>query len=132
MEDDLEFDFEDFERECEEFEKELSAIESHIDSAFEWIDLLFELQEAVERFNVNMSSINKVADYIKDAQSQENFVCGTLLSGVVSAYEGFVHELFNACCQKSEYIDRAKTRISNLSEKESEAFESKSLQQFIW
>lgn len=114
MDDDLDFDLDEFERECEQFDKEMSALYSQLDNAFEWIDLYTDLQSSVERFNANMNSLKLAIEQHKNVSSLNPFLYGTLLVGVISAYEGFIHELFNACCNKTDYIKKALSNINKL------------------
>ncbi|MBW3516833.1 hypothetical protein KO537_19280 [Shewanella sp. NKUCC01_JLK] len=118
MDDDLDFDFEEFEREfereCEQHEKEMDTLNAQLDNAFEWMDLLFDLQSSIERFNENMNSLNLGIESQKKESEPNCFLYGTLLIGIISAYEGFIHELFNACCNKTDYIKDALLNIKKL------------------
>ncbi|QYJ77514.1 hypothetical protein [Shewanella acanthi] len=118
MDDDLDFDFEEFERECELHEKEMDILNAEIDNAFEWIDLLFELKSSVERFNENMNSLNEAIESQKNESDLNSFLYGTLLVGIISVYEGFIHELFSACCNKTDYIKLALSNIKKLNDKD--------------
>ena len=118
MDDDLDFDFEDFERECEQHEKEMDTLNTQLDNAFEWMDLLCDLQSSVEKFNENMNSLNLAIESQKSEPELNHFLYGTLLIGIISAYEGFIHELFNACCNKTDYIKNALLNIKELSKKD--------------
>ncbi len=119
MDDDLEFDFEafdfeEFEREYEQHQKEIDTLIAQIDHSFEWLDLLSDLQSSLERFNENMNSLNIGIESQKKESEPNCFLCGTLIIGIISAYEGFVHELFNACCNKTNYIKDALLNIEKL------------------
>lgn len=114
MDDDLDFDFEEFERECEQHEKEMDTLNAQLDNAFEWMGFLFDLQSSTERFNENMNSLNLGIESQKKESEPNYFLYGTLLIGIISAYEGFIHELFNACCNKTDYIKDALLNIKKL------------------
>jgi hypothetical protein len=117
MDDD--FDFEEFERECEQQEKEIDFLITQMDNGFDLIELLLNLESSVERFNENMNSLNQVIESQKSEFSKNSFLYGILLAGIISAYEGFIHELFDACCNKKDYVNKALLNINKLTLRDS-------------
>lgn len=111
------FDWEAFEKECEEDQRELDELNQKMDEAFEWIDVFWELDDKLTAFNENMESLYQG---ITSAKQQENnrFLNGILLVGVVSSYESFVHDFFDACCTKQGYIAKALLNIDKLGDKD--------------
>ncbi len=111
-------EFEDFDwEEFEDDQRELDELDKKIDGAFEWIDVFFELEDKLTTFNENMESLYQG---IVSAEQQKNsrFLNGILLVGVVSSYESFVHDFFDICCTKQEYIAKAVLNIDKLGDKD--------------
>ncbi len=109
------FDFESFEKELEELEeaeREIDLLFQDMDEAGEWLDMLSDLKDTTTAFNLNMKSLYKAIP--NEGKLENNFLLGILLVGIFSAYESFIHEFFDACCNKSSYIKMAMTNINKL------------------
>jgi len=115
MEED-DFDFEAFEKELEEDQREIDLLCQKIDDAFEWMDVFSDLESTINTFNSNMISLRQAIP--SEEKHDNNFYLGILLVGVVSAYESFIHEFFDVCCNKSSYMKMAITNIDKLEDKD--------------
>lgn len=111
------FDREVFDKTLEEDQREYDELDKKIDGAFEWMDVFFELDDKLTTFNENMESLYQG---IVSAKQQKNnrFLNGILLVGIVSSYENFVHDFFDTCCNKQEYIAKATLNIDKLGDKD--------------
>jgi len=111
------FDWEAIDNELEDDLLELDELYKKMDEAFEWMDVFFELEDKLTTFNENMESLYQG---IVSAEQQKNsrFLNGILLVGVVSSYESFVHDFFDICCTKQEYIAKAVLNIDKLGNKD--------------
>ncbi|MDP0562699.1 MAG: hypothetical protein QS721_10400 [Candidatus Endonucleobacter sp. (ex Gigantidas childressi)] len=66
-------------------------------------------------FDENMKSIYQgVLSLVNQENTSSSFIYGTYLVGFVSAYEIFIHDLFEICCNRKKYIDRALKNIDEL------------------
>jgi hypothetical protein len=113
-----EFDLDIFDREFDELNNEMEVIYAQMDDAVEWMDILIDLESKVEQFNTNMQSIASSFPVILNKEHDNSFLIGTLLVGVISAYEGFIHDLFYICCNRSKYLNKALLCIGDLCDKD--------------
>lgn len=115
MEED-DFDFEAFEKELEEDNRELDLLFQKMDDACEWMDVFSDLECTINAFNSNMSSLRQAIP--SEEKHDNNFHLGILLVGIISAYESFIHDFFDVCCNKSSYMKMAITNIDKLEDKD--------------
>ena len=87
------------------------------DHAFAWFDIVLEFPDKIESFVTNVLSLRKIVPLLND-EATDRFARGTILVGLVSAYEGLVHDLFNVFCNSSLQIKNAVKNIANLNEKD--------------
>ncbi|MGC4075938.1 MAG: hypothetical protein QM702_02655 [Rubrivivax sp.] len=80
--------------ELEEGSKEINEINSELENYFEWLEVLTGLNKISKKFVSNMDSLSSIHGSISDT-IDNSFLIGTLWSGVISSYEGFVHDLFD-------------------------------------
>ncbi|HFG1793154.1 TPA: hypothetical protein ACGF1Q_003451 [Vibrio cholerae] len=104
--------------EIENAEKEIDKVFAELYEASEWVDLAFDLDEVFSRFIENMESLACVFEAIERSDKRNYFLIGTLWSGVLGAYEGFVHDLFERLLKKEAYLEQAVKNVPNLSEKD--------------
>ncbi|NMD50875.1 hypothetical protein HG547_04415 [Shewanella sp. DNRA4] len=111
-----EFDFDPLDEELAEIDR-MAALTNE---AFEWWIVLLDLKSLTEQFQNNLRSLKQGAIIpTKELIREDNsFLYGTLLSGVISAYEGFVHDLLDACLRKDAFMDNAIANISKLDPKD--------------
>ncbi|MCG7571620.1 hypothetical protein MHM89_17110 [Pseudoalteromonas sp. CNC9-20] len=113
------FDWETFDEEMEADLREIEVLEQQIEEGFEWVDVFVDLEEKLNKFNSNMESIYQGIVSLNDKNKPSGaFLNGMLLVGIVSAYESFVHDLFDGCCRKKSYISRAVSNVDKLTEKD--------------
>lgn len=90
------YEDDEFDRELEkieEIEKNLDLLYQQIDTSFDWLSLYQNMPPVIERFNRNIQSIDFAAKTLTNKnENKEYFLIGTLMGGVISAYEGMVHE----------------------------------------
>lgn len=108
------WEFRDFEKEFEEMDRECKLIFSHMDELFDWLGVLQDIQVEVARYNSNVTDLKAAFAVLDDNECRSPFLAGTLLVGVVSAYEAFIHGLFEACCNKTEFMNIAVANMGNL------------------
>ncbi|GHT95655.1 hypothetical protein FACS1894116_11510 [Betaproteobacteria bacterium] len=94
MIEDDDFELNQFMDELEKESKEIDEISSELENHFEWHDILIGLNEISRKFVSNMDSLSSIYESISDT-IDNSFLIGTLWSGVLSAYEGFVHDFFD-------------------------------------
>ena len=101
---------------ADEFKKylnELEGIDLELENSFEWYDILVDLNEISIKFVSNMKSLSSAYNSILN-DVDNSFLIGTLWSGVVSAYEGFVHDLFDLLLSKKIYSQEAMGKVISL------------------
>lgn len=106
----------DLDRLIEELEKdnaEIDKLTSELDRHFDWLDVLSELEGISNKFVSNMSSLSSIYKSISSSVDN-NFLIGTLWCGVISAYEGFVHDLFDLLLSKKTHSQEAIKKMQNL------------------
>lgn len=110
-----EFDFDSLDEDLAEIDR-LSGL---VNETFEWWVVLLDLQYLTAQFHNNLRSLKLGAIIPKEQTRKDNsFLYGTLLSGVISIYEGFVHDLLDACLNKDEFMNNAIANISALDPKD--------------
>lgn len=115
--DDLELNrlIDELEKDSEEIDKINSELENH----FEWLDILTGLNEISKKFVSNMDSLSSIHKSISDT-IDNSFLIGTLWSGVISSYEGFVHDFFDLLLSNrihaQEAIDKTPSLDKGLSD----------------
>lgn len=96
-------------------EKPLNEIDELQQMAEEYVELLSYSNDiifAVNKFNAN---INQIDELIKLAIKNNNsYLNGLLLIGIISAFEGFIHEVLKVSCDKPIYISKAMKRLNSL------------------
>lgn len=115
----LEYDDSDFNKLLEELEedsKKIDALSHAIDHQFEWLDIVMDVQIVLEKFISNMNSLSFTHDFISKDSTDNSFLIGTLWSGVISSYEGFVHDIFDILLRNGSFSKKANDRIHGLSE----------------
>ncbi|MGI2192885.1 HEPN domain-containing protein [Shewanella baltica] len=100
----------DFIDDTETLEKEINDDLLRMDESNELLDISVELICSIENFNNNMECLAKTFHLLTDDKNNP-FLKGTILAGIISAFEGFVHELFKIFCNKPIYISRAMENI---------------------
>lgn len=106
-----EFDFDSMDEDLAEIDR-LSGL---VDEAFEWWGVFLDLQTLTEQFQNDLHSLKLGAIIPKKQTEKDNsFLYGTLLSGIISLYEGFVHDLLDICLNKDDFMNKALENISRL------------------
>lgn len=93
-------EWEEFNRKWEEFNREWEEQEKELDKCFEFMDILEKMPDVSKQFEQN---INQIRPLIYITSSEHKFLCGTLLVGLISAYEGLVQDLLNLLAQSSHF-----------------------------
>lgn len=91
---DDDFELNQFIDELEKDSKEIDKINAELENHFEWLEIITGLNEISRKFVSNMDSLSSIHESISDT-IDHSFLIGTLWSGVISSYEGFVHNLFD-------------------------------------
>jgi hypothetical protein len=99
--------------ELEKDAKEYDALNFELKTHFEWLDIITELNEVYNKFISNMDSLSSVYDAIS-VETDNVFLIGILWSGVLSAYEGFVHDFFDLLLSKQIHAEEATKKSSSL------------------
>lgn len=95
-----EFNDAELDKKIEEYEKNLKFI----DTAFEWLDLHHKFIPILQNFINNTEGISDVIEHLPNKDdSKHQFLIGTLLNGVTSAYEGMVHDFVHLLMTNSNY-----------------------------
>jgi len=103
----------------EEAQSEIDADNDKIDELLGWLDVFCDLECALKAFNSNMSSLFRaISTEIQQEKQEGDFLSGTLLVGVVSAYEGFIQSLFQLLCNNSNFMKMAIGNVRKLEEKD--------------
>ena len=108
--DDLDLSFYELDAESAEIDKLIS----HVENACSWLPLLDELSEITDNFIRNMESLEITFDLIRDNDVNSFFLKGTIWVGIISAYEGFLHDMLHTILQKKEFFNLAQERIPKL------------------
>ncbi|MHC8470984.1 hypothetical protein [Plesiomonas shigelloides] len=82
------------------YEKELYQLQEPIYELGEWMYLAENVAKDLSRFIENMESISSAFKIIENSDKSNYFLIGTLWSGVLGAYEGFVHDFFESLLKK--------------------------------
>lgn len=115
----VEFDWEENERELDEALKEIDYWGKQLEEGGEWIDLLLSMEGTLLRFKENMESLSIAFPALDSSEEKNNqFLCGVMMVGIVSAYESVVHDLFSIILNKSSHSELAVSQIQNLSKKD--------------
>lgn len=96
--------------------KEIDDLCFELETHFEWLDIVVEWQGVSEKFISNMESLSSIYEAIS-ARIDNSFLIGTLWSGVLSAYEGFVHDFFDLLLSKKIHSEEASKKSLTLEEK---------------
>lgn len=113
MIDDDDFELNQFMDELEKDSNEIDQICSGLESLFEWHSILIDLHEISRKFVSNMDSLSSIHESISDT-IDNSFLIGTLWSGVVSAYEGFVHDFFDLLLSNQIHSQEAIEKSASL------------------
>lgn len=112
---------EDFDSELEKFIEEMDEDQKEIEKKFDeienlhkWEDLISGLLPISEKFAKNMDSLSS-AYALKLEPESHSFLIGTLWAGVLAAYEGFAHDLFDLLLSKETHVNEALKRASTMS-----------------
>lgn len=108
----LELAIKEFEKKAEEFDE----IRNNIDKLTLWAPLLEDLYQILEVFIKNMESLELSFNFIEDDNDTAYFLSGVVWCGIISAYEGFIHDLLHAILQKDDFFDSAKGNFSKLND----------------
>lgn len=111
-------DFDDFDeclKELERAEAEFDAIYVLIDEGFEWYALLEEIAQHTEEFISQSAQLKKgvLITFVKKDEDL-SFLVGNLISGILSLYESFVHNVLNSCLNKNSYVEHALGNLDKL------------------
>jgi hypothetical protein len=93
-------------------EKEINDDLLRMDEVNELLNISVELTSSIDKFNNNMECLAKAFHLLTDDKNNL-FLKGTIFSGIISAFEGFVHELFKIFCNQPIYISRAMENIKS-------------------
>lgn len=101
-------------QECLRLEEIQSAA---YDTAFAWWAVVGGLPSVFERYKSSIASLEKMLSTLSDSP-EDRFSRGTLLVGLVSAYEGLVHDFLLQCCQSYPLATKAILNLENLEHKD--------------
>lgn len=104
--------------EIDKYFKDIDDITSEVENCFEWIDIMTDLNMISGKFKSNMDSLSSIHESISDA-IDNSFLIGTLWSGVISSYEGFVHGFFDLLLSNRIHAQEAIKKASSLNEEHS-------------
>jgi hypothetical protein len=107
-EDDFEIFFDEFEKECQQFNAELMRADAAI-------DLCLAMMEILDTFHKNMLSLSLSFTTLKsNPEESTNFLTGIICSGIISAYEGCIHDILDAILNNNSLLESAISRWSSL------------------
>jgi len=102
--------------ELENDAKEIDDLYFELETHFKWFDIVVELKGVSKKFISNMDSLSSIYEAIS-AKTDNSFLIGTLWSGVLSAYEGFVHDFFDLLLSNQIHSEEATKKSSTLEKK---------------
>lgn len=119
---------EDYYRESEELMSELDRLEGELheilrleeiqsaayDKAFAWFEVEADFPPIINAYRANVASLGKILPFLSDSKS-DRFARGTVLVGLVSAYEALVHDLILLCCKSHALVSKAVENLEKLS-----------------
>ncbi|NWC90310.1 hypothetical protein [Pseudomonas reactans] len=115
-----EFDIDESMRELDALEAEIQELlrfeeiqSAAYDKAFAWWDVVDGSPSILKRYKSSIVSLEKMFPTLSDSP-EDRFSRGTLLVGLVSAYEGLVHDFFLLCCQSYALATKAASNLKNL------------------
>ncbi len=94
---------------------EIDKINSELENYSEWFEVLTGLNEISRKFVSNMDSLSSIYESISDT-IDHSFLIGTLWSGVISSYEGFVHDFFDLLLLNRIHAQEAIEKAPSLDE----------------
>lgn len=116
IEDLPDFSDEDLDKLLESLDKEHEKLSAEIEEANETIDLCLTMIDCMADFTTNMKSLSLAFPILDSTTDRsENFLNGVIYSGIISAYEGCIHDIMIAVVSKSSYLELAITRWNFLS-----------------
>lgn len=93
--------------------RELEELGQNLDTGFVWLSLLQDILPILRRFIDHLKSIDNVVHHLPNKDDvRHRFLIGTLFGGVVSAYEGMVHDFVDLLMNCDNY--RSIERIKNI------------------
>ncbi|HBP5562195.1 TPA: hypothetical protein L6B75_28395 [Pseudomonas aeruginosa] len=115
-----EFDIDESMRELDALDAEIQELlrleeiqSAAYDKAFAWWDVVGGLPSIFKRYKSNIASLEKMFPLLSD-NKEDRFSRGTLLVGLVSAYEGLIHDFLLLCCQSYALATKAASNLNNL------------------
>ncbi|APC14613.1 hypothetical protein BLL42_02260 [Pseudomonas frederiksbergensis] len=127
----LEFDWDENERELEAALRDMDFWGGQVEESGEWVSLLLSMQDKLFQFKDNMESISISFPVMESsAEKSSQFLCGVMMVGIVSAYEGFVHDLFSVILDKSSHAELAVSQIEKLNDKDKAYLKLKGCQSY--
>jgi hypothetical protein len=105
----------DFEKFFDELEREHQQFNAELSKADEAIDLCLVMMEILHTFHKNMSSLSlSFATLESKPEESTNFLTGIICSGIISAYEGCIHDILDAILSNNSLLESAISRWSSL------------------
>jgi hypothetical protein len=107
----------------EHFESDMTILITSITPIVEGIEndlkisnLYNNLSINLDAFRMNIASLSHgILSFTEKKYSNDNFMNGTFLVGIVSAYEGFIHDMFDTLCSEKDSIELALKNVDKLS-----------------
>ncbi|HCE1882654.1 hypothetical protein HJ057_23770 [Vibrio parahaemolyticus] len=122
MQECIDDDFGFFDDDWEELEKEYAELQHQnaiLDEGFEWWEILEYVVLYSEEFELGLEQLKQGALVTLVKKEQDfSYLLGSLITGVVSLYEGFVHNIFDSCLDKNDFMEYALNNVGNLTPKD--------------
>lgn len=96
--------------------RQLEELSQNVDTGFAWLTLYEDMRPILRRFIDHLRSIDDVVGHLPNKDDvRHRFLLGTLFGGVVSAYEGMVHDFVDLLMNSDNYknIERLKNIDTN-------------------
>lgn len=98
-------------QEVDQMGGEFAADQQRLDTEFAWDMLYQDMRPILRRFIDHLQSIDDVMEHLPDKDdARQRFLIGTLLGGVVSAYEGMVHDFVDLLMNSDNYKNTERIR----------------------
>ncbi|MDV5097293.1 hypothetical protein RYH74_08325 [Pseudomonas sp. LSJ-87] len=105
----------DFEKLFDELEREHHQFNAELIKADEAIDLCLAMMDILNTFHENMSSLSlSFATLESKPEEPTNFLTGIICSGIISAYEGCIHDILDAILSNNSLLESAISRWPSL------------------
>ena len=99
----------------------LNRVANALDEGVDFSALLSDVQAELESFKTNLGSLAAAYGVIENDRGDPTFLLGTLWSGVLGTYEGFIHGIFGRLLRRDGFRILAARRVHELDREDNAA-----------